>query len=387
MNRTAVRLSLLAGAITWLAIGIAPALALIEGGARLLLEPRWILYLSGYLLFGYLFISDGSCFDLPLVRQRLPAVFRRRPLVLLITLLLSASAALLALPSYLLSGILYVITASYAAHAIGLRGGVVLVVLQSAVIFYAALTTFDDLAAVLVQTLIYSGFQLFALLTSQASLSEAAARAELAQANAELRATQALLADSSRMGERLRISRELHDLIGHHLTALALNLEVASHKSEGEVRGHVDTARSVAKLLLADVRDAVTTLRDDAHIDVGEALRALVGAVPKPAIHLRVPADLRISDPATAQVLIRCVQEVITNTVRHAHADNLWVSIDLGEAGVLIEARDDGRGAEQLTPGNGLRGMRERLEGIGGALDIRVHPGQGFQLSARLPAG
>ena len=104
-------------------------------------------------------------------------------------------------------------------------------------------------------------YELLALLTSHFAASQSRARDSLSRANAELRATRALLADSSRMAERARISRELHDLLGHHLTALHLQLEVATHLAEGEVRGPVSKAKSVAKVLLADLREAVSTLR------------------------------------------------------------------------------------------------------------------------------
>ena len=75
--------------------------------------------------------------------------------------------------------------------------------------------------------------------------------------NAELRATQQLVVDSSKIAERMRIARELHDLLGHHLTGLSLNLEVASHLTQGQTQEHIQTAQSVTKLLLEDVREVV----------------------------------------------------------------------------------------------------------------------------------
>ena len=79
----------------------------------------------------------------------------------------------------------------------------------------------------------YLGFQMFAMATSTLTALERTARGELARANAELQATQALLAEDSRVAERLRISRDLHDMLGHHLTALSLQLEVASRLASG----------------------------------------------------------------------------------------------------------------------------------------------------------
>lgn len=82
---------------------------------------------------------------------------------------------------------------------------------------------------------------------------------------------------------------------------------------------------------------------------------------------------------------MRLTQEILTNAMRHARARNLW--LDFRRDGDMVElvARDDGRGAAELKPGNGLTGMRERLEVFGGSLDIETRPGYGFVVLARLP--
>ena len=107
----------------------------------------------------------------------------------------------------------------------------------------------------------YLPFQLIADAAARLLAEETAARERLAAANAELEATRELLAQSTRIAERARIARDLHDLLGHHLTALSLNLEIASHLTEGDARVRVETAQSVTKLLLGDVRGVVGALR------------------------------------------------------------------------------------------------------------------------------
>ncbi len=85
-------------------------------------------------------------------------------------------------------------------------------------------------------------------------------------------------------------------------------------------------------------------------------------------------------------MLLRCAQEIITNTVRHAGARNLWLRCERTEANELaIHARDDGRGALAIRQGNGLTGMRERLAQVGGRLNITTARDQGFALDAWLP--
>jgi signal transduction histidine kinase len=98
-----------------------------------------------------------------------------------------------------------------------------------------------------------------------------------------------------------------------------------------------------------------------------------------------VPDDLRLDDPERAHALLRCAQEVLTNAVRHAGARNVWLELAGGPEGLELRARDDGRGAEAVRSGNGLNGMRERLEALGGRLAVESGPGRGFQVTAWLP--
>ncbi len=126
-------------------------------------------------------------------------------------------------------------------------------------------------------------------------------------------------------------------------------------------------------------------MREDDKVDLGEALRALIGGVPEPRIHLDLPSELIMTDPQRAQLLLRCAQEMITNSVRHARARNLWIRLSTGSDGVAMSARDDGRGVNELQAGNGLRGMRERLLQMGGKLEVESRQGEGFALHAWLP--
>ncbi len=243
-----------------------------------------------------------------------------------------------------------------------------------------------SLADAFLQSSLYLGFIVLAFVTSFVTKRQVEAREEQRRLNAELRATRTLLAESSRMAERMRISRELHDLVGHHLTALSLNLEVASHLVEGKAQEHVRQAQSVARLLLGDVREVVSQLREDDNIDLTQALKNLTEGVPGLDIHLDLPPRFGVDDPKRAQVLLRCAQEIITNTVRHSGASNLWLHFERTPMReMVVRARDDGRGAGQFRQGNGLIGMRERLAQFGGRLDITTGKGQGFALDASLP--
>lgn len=243
---------------------------------------------------------------------------------------------------------------------------------------------FTPMLAVL-QAVMYAGYSSFTFITGLVAKQQAQAREEQRRLNTELRATRALLAESSRMSERLRISRELHDLLGHHLTALSLNLEVAGHLAEGKALEHVRQSHTLAKLLLTDVREVVSEMREDGGIDLTHALKVLVEGVPALQVDLELPERLHIEDPERAQVLLRCAQEIITNTVRHSGASQLSLTMTQDAGEIRLAARDNGRGCERAKPGNGLRGMRERLSAYGGQVDIITAPGQGFALDVRIP--
>jgi signal transduction histidine kinase len=204
-------------------------------------------------------------------------------------------------------------------------------------------------------------------------------------AKAQLEGSQHLLAETARIGERLRISRELHDTIGHSLVGLSINLEVASQVAGEAARAPIERSQLVARMLLADTRELLNTVRNDSSADLRPALERLADAMKRPACHLEVAADVE-AGPAAARVLFRCAQEAITNAARHGRAANVWVKIERRDGKIRFEARDDGRGAPHILAGNGLRGMRERLKELGGELEIESAPGRGFALRGWIPA-
>lgn len=92
-------------------------------------------------------------------------------------------------------------------------------------------------------------------------------------------------------------------------------------------------------------------------------------------------------DPVQAEAILRCVQEVVTNSIRHSAAVDLWIDVNRTAAGVEVHARDNGRGADSLRPGHGLTGMRERIEQVGGRPQWDSGPAGGFRVDAWIPAG
>lgn len=369
----------LAGLFTWVMVGLPLVYSQVENLQRDAGDNGWSLLLfAAYLLFG------GAYFLLTRdLRSGGHASWMDRGMLVLLTI---SALGVSFLSGSGLGSILMMVAAGVIPWMLPARYGVIWLLLSQLAVapVYYVLLRFPWFEAVM-QSLLYGGFSMFIFVTSLVARQQTDAREEQRRLNTELRATRVLLAESARVNERTRISRELHDLLGHHLTALSLNLEVAGHITEGRAQEHVQQAHTLAKLLLTDVREAVSQLRDSGAIDLAAALRPLTAQVPSLDIHLDVPSPLNVEDPERAHVLLRCTQEIITNAVRHAGARNLWIKVRREAGGVSLEARDDGTGNDGIVVGNGLRGMRERLQQCGGELQIQTRRGEGFCLRATVP--
>ncbi len=302
---------------------------------------------------------------------------------LLLCVQVAAVAAMAFIASWGMMSAFLIIVAWQVATATGPIKALGWVAVQSLVVIGAlAIARNPDLCWVVGKSF---ALQLFFVFAAQALRMEAETARALARTNGNLLSAQAIIASSVRDSERLRISRELHDAWGHELTALGLQLEIASKVSEpGRANDHVLQAQGLARGLLGRVRDVVATLREDEGGDLKEAMETLARSVPVPAIHVEVAPGLRIS-PDQTHALIRCAQEAATNAVKHAKAANLWLQVRHDGEGVRLVARDDGSAQGASAPGSGLIGMRERVEDLGGRLAVQAQAGFGFTIDAWLP--
>ncbi len=184
--------------------------------------------------------------------------------------------------------------------------------------------------------------------------------------------------------ERERIGRDLHDLLGHTLSLVALKADLAGRLVErdpGAARREIDEVARVSREALAQVRHAVT------------GIRAAGLAAELASAHLLLETDgivlsYALPDaplpPELETVLALAVREAVTNVQRHAHARRVRVDVSQERGQVVLSVDDDGRGGD-IVPGNGLRGMHERLRLLGGELRVDSRRGQGTQLQACLP--
>lgn len=231
---------------------------------------------------------------------------------------------------------------------------------------------------------LYILFNLFALYICFTLQSEREAREYASQLVRELRATQQLLSSASERDERLRIARELHDLVGHHLAALSIQLEIARHTREGAREHAIERAGTIAHLLLSDVREAVSDFRERKGLDLRGALISLLSSLPRPQIWLQLPPDLLVDDVAQAETLLRAVQEALTNVLRHSAASRVAIAVQQDDERLQLVVMDNG-GLQQLPlPANGLSGMCERAQALGGNCDWQLN-GHGLTLRLSLP--
>ena len=174
--------------------------------------------------------------------------------------------------------------------------------------------------------------------------------------------------------------------MGHHLTALCLHLEAALNSPPEQASHGIRQAQLSARVALEEVRSVVSAAQGGEDIDLHSALGLLAERIPRVRLNLSVAEELRITDAARATSVLRCVQEITTNTLKHSDATQLWISLRLKDGGVEIEAHDDGHSPRKAEAGFGLTTMRQRFEELGGMVSFETETGQGFLVRAWLPA-
>jgi signal transduction histidine kinase len=201
----------------------------------------------------------------------------------------------------------------------------------------------------------------------------------------ELEGAQEAQAESARLSERLAIARELHDSLGHSLTGLIVNLQLALKVRNEQHDLYVREAYILSRALLNNLRSAVTNLREIEGIELRSALANMANRVGSPKVSIEVEEGLSVEEPVISHALFRCAQECVTNTIRHAAADKVVIRLIGTPTHYEFQARDDGRGTAAVNAGNGLTGIRERIEELGGLLEIATAPGAGFAVLVKVP--
>jgi len=239
----------------------------------------------------------------------------------------------------------------------------------------------------------------FVLLLVEALLQEACSREQLAEANQQLRRYSLRIEDQAALQERSRIAREIHDTVGHCLTAQSIQLEnVALTLQAGQAlrdrrkaEQHLKTARRLGRDALQNVRQAVARLR--IHPLQGQSLGdAIAKLVQEFQGHSSIPLKSNIDLGASpsqdvAIVLYRILQEGLTNLTKHSHATEAQLAVYQDDAGLHLRLSDDGNGFDpaQNTTGFGLQSMAERAAAVQGRFELVSAPGEGCSVILDVP--
>lgn len=364
-----MRILTIAGSLIWLISGIPIAEALLADAERTLAVIRFVTWL----VFAGAFFTD-TC---------------RRLFGFRASLLLQTMAAIILIGAHAGNRVelaLLVMVAGQLPAAFSMPISLLWVGIQTALVFVPQLDE-DQWAETLAGFLAYLAFQLFAVGAAGLAESERRARQELAEAKSRLEVVQERLSETAREAERLRIARDLHDSLGHHLTALGLDLELALHLAKGDVRPPVERARALASSLMYELRSAVTEMRADSRGDLASRLKGLVRTEGRPRVEVTVVPGAESLPRLASSALTRVAQEIVTNATKHSMAQTVRLTLEARATEWVLEGHDDGVGESDVQPGHGLLGMRERVESIGGVLRVETSQGRGFSVTATVPMG
>ena len=177
------------------------------------------------------------------------------------------------------------------------------------------------------------------------------------------------------VAERERVARDVHDVLGHSLTALSVKAELAARLIDvdpARAKEELESIQTTARQALAEVRATVGGLRAG---NLEDELATLPRVLADAGIETTVEGSVDDTDPRHRTLLAWVLRESVTNVVRHAHATHVVIRLD--QSGLIVA--DDGTGLEHAE-GNGLRGMRERVSAAGGTLELSGAPGTRVQV-------
>jgi len=243
----------------------------------------------------------------------------------------------------------------------------------------------QDLYTFALQLSLQLSFQLFAFSAIRIAIKEQHSREKLQLLNLQLQSTRALLSDSVRKSERLNISRDLHDICGHQLTALHLNLEFAVQTSSVEQRQVLLQCKDIARQLLADIRRVVKDIRLDAELDLSTVLQQFVEKLPGIDLQLNYPNGLKVGSHGQGEAILRICQEAITNAIRHGSEKSVSISLSEQDSQLYMRIANPCSNINDLKTGVGLASIEQRAKEYSGSVVFNYLNSDVFEIVIEMP--
>jgi len=264
------------------------------------------------------------------------------------------------------------------------------------------LFSLTDLLEAAVSIPVYLGgfffFVVFANATHQANMARAESQRLLEELQTAHRQLQEYAVKAEQLAvaeERNRLSREMHDTIGHRLTVASVQLEGVQKliaKDPARAEKMAETVREQVREALSELRQTVATLREplEADLPLEASLKRLVNGFEEATgiiIHLMLPETFPDMSAAHRLAIYRTAQEALTNVQKHAEAQQVWLQVSRQENILTLRVSDNGKGVKEYEDisGFGLRGIQERAAQLGGELLLEDRKGGGTQVCLSLP--
>ena len=236
----------------------------------------------------------------------------------------------------------------------------------------------------------------FVMLLVGAVLAEYNSKQKLILANNRLRQYALKIEDQATLEERNRIAREIHDSVGHYLTAQSIQLENVAYflaKDSEKAKNHLEKARNLGKEALQNVRQSVASLRNkplqkrSLQVSLGQLIQEFQSTTA-----IKINSQIDIKSTITGEItttIYRLIQEALTNIAKHSQASRVDLYLEAKAQKLFLTIKDNGVGFEPKanTTGFGLQGMRERIAAIDGNFSLITQPGAGckIQVEIKLP--
>ncbi|MEM8676776.1 MAG: sensor histidine kinase [Cyanobacteria bacterium P01_G01_bin.67] len=241
--------------------------------------------------------------------------------------------------------------------------------------------------------LLFALVLIFVLLLVGAVLAEHESRNRLVKAHRRLREYALQIENQATLEERNRIAREIHDSVGHYLTAQSIQLENTAlffDQDRSKAANHLAKARHLGQEALANIRTSVASLRSNPHQrSLSSSIEQLISDFKS---NTNIEIDSQLNLPANLSnelkaALLRLIQEALTNITKHSQATKVNLCLQKSQQQILLSIQDNGCGFDPShnTTGFGLQGMKERTAALQGEMSIKSKAGYGCQIDIAIP--